>query len=244
MLPLEDKRVLIIVPAYNEEACIGQVIDGIKDSVSFADIVVINDGSADATAAVARGSGARVLDLPHNLGIGGAVQTGYKLADRLGYDVVVRLDGDGQHDPSAIPRLLEPVLYGATDVAFGSRFCEQRAGAYRPTRFRRIGIQFFAALITLITGQQTFDATSGMLCANRAAIRCFARYHPQDYPEVESHILLHKVGLRKMEIPVTMNPRIAGHSSINLLASIYYAFKVSLALVIRSRQHLDPLPKE
>ncbi|MFW6082581.1 MAG: glycosyltransferase, partial [Chloroflexota bacterium] len=172
------------------------------------------------------------------LGIGGAVQAGYRLAERLGYDIVLRLDGDGQHDPQEIPRLLTPVLGDLTDVAYGSRFCEDGA-TYKAPLARRVGIQLFATLVSLITHQRTYDATSGMLCANRRGIHCFARYYPQDYPEVESHVLLHKAGLRRMEVPVKMHPRMAGKSSIHLLGSIYYAFKVSLAVLITGTQRLD-----
>lgn len=238
MVRLSGSRVLVIIPAYNEEESIAHVIREVKESASFADIVVINDGSADRTSAIARECGASVLDLPHNLGIGGAVQAGYKLADRLGYDIVLRLDGDGQHDPQEIPHLLMPVLGDLTDVAFGSRFCREGV-TYKAPLPRRLGIALFATLVSLITGQRTYDATSGMLCANRKGIKCFARYHPQDYPEVESHVLLHKAGLRRLEIPVAMRPRMGGQSSIRLLASVYYAFKVSLAVLITGMQRLD-----
>jgi hypothetical protein len=238
MVRLSGSRVLVIIPAYNEEESIARVIAGVKESASFADIVVINDGSIDKTSTVVRSLGASVLDLPHNLGIGGAVQAGYRLAHRLGYDIVLRLDGDGQHDPKEIPRLLVPVLGDLTDVAFGSRFCGGEV-TYDGPRARRMGIRLFAILVSLITGQRTYDATSGMLCANRKGIRCFALYHPQDYPEVESHVLLHKAGLRRMEVPVTMHPRTGGESSIRFLASVYYAFKVSLAVLITGMRRLD-----
>jgi glycosyltransferase involved in cell wall biosynthesis len=238
MVRLSGSRVLVIIPAYNEEESIARVIKGIKERASFADIVVINDGSADRTSAIARECGASVLDLPHNLGIGGAVQAGYKIADRLRYDIILRLDGDGQHDPQEIPRLLMPVLGDLTDVAFGSRFCG-RGVTYEVPLARRLGIRLFATLVSLITGQRIYDATSGMLCANRKGIQCFARYYPQDYPEVESHVLLHKAGLRRMEVPVEMHPRMGGQSSIRLLASIYYAFKVLLAVLITGMQPLD-----
>jgi len=237
------REVLIIIPAYNEEESIGQVVADVKCSADFADILVINDGSTDNTAAVARRSGATVLNLPYNLGIGGAVAAGYKLAEEMSYDYVVRLDGDGQHNPDDVRRLLAPVEQGQADVAFGCRFCGG-FGSYRPPLARWLGIRFFGLVVSLVVGQEIHDATSGLRCANRKAIRYFARYSPQDYPEVESHILLNKAGLSEVEVPVTMRARMGGHSSIDALRSVYYAFKVLLAILIRGFQQVPRLRGE
>jgi glycosyltransferase involved in cell wall biosynthesis len=223
--------VLVIIPAYNEERNIAHVIHSIKRATPFADILVINDGSFDATAEVARRSGAGVLDLPFNLGIGGAVQAGIKFAQAHGYPFVARMDGDGQHNPEDIPRLLRIVMQGRANVAIGSRFCAGQQ-TYHPPLGRRLGIRYFALMISLMVGRRVYDTTSGFQCLDRQAIQYFARYYPQDYPEVEAHILMKKVGLKAMEIPVTMRPRRSGLSSINHVRSIYYVIKVTLATLM------------
>jgi glycosyltransferase involved in cell wall biosynthesis len=223
--------VLVIIPAYNEESNIAYVIKGIREAVPFADILVINDGSLDATAEVARSCGAGVLDLPFNLGIGGAVQAGIKFARTHGYPFVVRIDGDGQHNPEDILRLLGVVMRGEANIALGSRFRPGRE-TYRPPFARRIGIRYFSWLVSLMLGSRVYDTTSGFQCMDRLAIQYFARYYPQDYPEVEAHVLIKKAGLRVAEIDATMRPRRSGTSSISYLRSVYYVFKVTLATLI------------
>ncbi len=240
--PRRYASVLVIIPTYNEESNIGRVIQGVKRAASFTDILVINDGSEDATAAVARRSGASVLDLPFNLGIGGAVQAGIKFAYAHGYPFLVRLDGDGQHNPEDIPRLLGVVMQGKANIAIGSRFC---AGTetYRPPLTRRLGIHYFSLLVSTLVGRRITDTTSGFQCLDRRAIECFARYYPQDYPEVEAHITIKKAGLKVAEVPVVMRPRHNGTSSITQARSIYYMFKVTLATLIaffRARPRLRP----
>jgi glycosyltransferase involved in cell wall biosynthesis len=236
-------NVLVIIPAYNEEDCIAYVVDRIKQSATYADILVINDGSTDNTACVARYHHASVLNMPHNLGIGGAVRAGFALAEELGYEIVIRLDGDGQHDPDDILRLLTPVLKGRVDATFGSRFCGD-LNTYYPPLIRRFGIWLYGLVVSIIIHQRIHDATSGMWCVNRKAIRYFRRHFPQDYPEVESHIVLHKAGLSQMELPVGMHDRFGGQSSISPLRSVYYAFKVLLAVFVRAIQEVPPLPEE
>lgn len=231
--------VLVIIPAYNEERNIAHVIHSIKRATPFADILVINDGAFDATAEVARRSGAGVLDLPFNLGIGGAVQAGIKFAQAHGYPFVARMDGDGQHNPEDIPRLLRIVMQGRANVAIGSRFSPGQE-TYRPPFARRLGIRYFSVVVSLMVGHRVYDTTSGLQCMDRHAIRYFARYYPQDYPEVEAHILMRKAGLKVVEIPVTMRPRRSGTSSIDLLRSIYYAIKVTLAI---SMAAFRPMPR-
>lgn len=237
------RPVLVIIPAYNEEESIGQVVTNVKRNAGFADVLVVNDGSTDGTATVARRCGADVIDLPYNLGIGAAVRAGYRLAEERGYEFVVRVDGDGQHNPEDIPRLLGPVQQGRADVAFGCRFCGGST-SHRTSPARLLGIRLFGLVVSLLLGQKIHDATSGLRCANRKAIRYFARYYPQDYPEVESHVLLHKAGLSEVEVPVSMRARTGGCSSITLPRSVYYAFKVLLAILIRAFQEVPLSPGE
>ena len=232
--------VLVIIPAYNEEQSIAHVIRGIRQAVPFADILVINDGSSDATVEAVQRSCANILDLPFNLGIGGAVQAGIKFAWSYGYPFLVRVDGDGQHNAEDIPRLLEVVMRGQADVAIGSRFCPGQE-TYRPSFARHLGIRYFSLLVSLLVGRRLYDPTSGFQCMNRLAIQSFTRYYPQDYPEVEGHVLMHKMRLRVVEIPVNMLPRKSGTSSINLLRSIYYVPKVTLATLMSAFRAIRPL---
>lgn len=195
------------------------------------DVVVIDDGSTDATAERAAAAGATVLSLPYNLGIGGAVQTGFKFALAQGYETVIRLDGDGQHDPRQIPELLAPLVRGEADVVVGSRFAAG-AGDYRPPFARRAGIRWFAGLVSLLTRQKLTDTTSGFQAVNARAIRLFASDYPHDYPEVEAAVMLVRHRLRIAEVPARMRGRETGSSSITALRSLYYAIKVTLALVV------------
>jgi glycosyltransferase involved in cell wall biosynthesis len=241
--PDRYSSVLVIVPAYNEQENVGHVVRKIKQHAGYADILVINDGSSDATAEVAQRSRASVLNLPYNLGIGGAVQAGIKFAWNYGYPFVVRVDGDRQHNVEDIPRLLGAVMQGQADVAIGSRFCEKEE-TYRPPFARRLGIRMFSLLVSVLVGYRVYDTTSGLQCMDLKAMEHFVRYYPQDYPEVEARILMHKAGLKVIEIPVMMRPREAGISSINLLRSLYYVFKVSLATLIAALGTEPPRRKE
>ncbi|MBA2296248.1 MAG: glycosyltransferase family 2 protein [Actinobacteria bacterium] len=223
--------IVAVVPAFDEEAAIGAVVEEIRAVDPLIDVVVVDDGSTDGTADVARAAGAAVVRLPFNLGIGAAVQTGFRYALEHGYDVAVRLDGDGQHDATELPKLLIPLGRGEADVVTGSRF---RGGddAYRPPLGRRLGITWFARLVSILSGQKVTDTTSGFQALNRDAIALFARDYPSDYPEVEATVLLLKHRLRLVEVPVRMREREHGSSSITLLRSIYYAIKVTLALLV------------
>lgn len=223
-------KTLVIIPALNEEASIAHVIATTRQHVPRADIVVVNDGSSDRTAELAAACGALVLDLPYNVGIGASVQTGFIFAAQHGYDVVVRSDGDGQHESRDLCRLIETLQSGAADVVIGTRFIENRG--YQASVPRRIGILILARLISAIIGQPITDPTSGFAAFNRAAIRLFARVYPHDYPEPEALVVAHRAGLRICEIPVTMKPRYGGRSSITSLRSIYYMVKVTLAILI------------
>jgi glycosyltransferase involved in cell wall biosynthesis len=223
-------RRIAIVPALNEEPSIGAVIAEIRAADPDFEVIVIDDGSTDRTAAVAAENGAQVVSLPFNIGIGGAVQTGYQYARNQGVDLAVRVDGDGQHDPGEIASLLEPILEGRADMVIGTRFAA--GGGYRGTPLRRVGIRLFAAIVSLMVRQRVTDTTSGFRAVNRKALRLFAADYPHDYPEVESMVLLSRHGLRLVEVPVQMRVRETGNSSITALRSVYYMVKVLLALFI------------
>jgi glycosyltransferase involved in cell wall biosynthesis len=225
-------RCVAIVPAYNEEANIGDVIRELRATELDLEIVVIDDGSADRTADVAAAHGVRVLRLPFNLGIGGAVQTGFRYAYENGYDLAVRLDGDGQHDPSELDRVLAPVLRGEADIAVGSRFAGGAGEGYRSSRSRRIGIRLLARIVSRIVGQRVTDTTSGFQALNRRGIALFARDYPHDYPEVEATVMVFRHSLHLVEVPVAMRERSGGRSSITTIRSIYYMVKVLLAIFI------------
>jgi len=223
-------RRVAIVPAYNEERNIGRVVAELRAFDDGLDVVVISDGSVDGTAAAARAAGAHVLRLPFNLGIGGAVQTGFKFAWERGYELAVRCDGDGQHVPAELPKVIAPVVAGKADIAVGSRFAGGEG--YRSSATRRIGIRLLATIVSAIARQRVTDTTSGFQALNRKGIALFAADYPHDYPEVEATVMVHKHRLRLREVAVHMREREHGRSSINALRSIYYVVKVSLALFV------------
>jgi glycosyltransferase involved in cell wall biosynthesis len=238
--PVSPSRTIAIVPARNEAECIGKVVQEITVYDPACVVLVVDDGSTDSTAAVARGAGARVVSLPFNLGIGGAVQTGFKVAQEERFDLAVRLDGDGQHIAAELPKLLAPILDGSADIVIGSRFAG--TADYRPPLARRLGIKLFAGVVSLLTRQRVTDTTSGFQACNRKAIRLFAGDYPHDYPEVEATVMVFKHRLRLTEVPVSMREREAGRSSIGGLWSVYYAIKVLLAVFIAlSRRRATPL---
>jgi len=241
---VKSERLLVLIPAYNEEAAIRQVINGARDAIPEADVLVIDDGSIDSTAQEAEAAGAFVIRHPFNLGIGGAVQTGLKFAQLGNYDMVVRLDGDGQHNPSDLPTLHSILKAGHFDVVIGSRFLgssEERMHIPFP---RWLGICTFAALVSLLTGRRATDTTSGFFGMNRRAVDALVAYMPQDYPEVESRIVLHKAGLRTLELPARMRARLTGVSSIDSWRSVYYALKVTVAVLIGALKDIPPSPQE
>ena len=235
---ITDKRVLIIVPAYNEETSIEKVIEGINVELPNADILVVNDGSTDWTSQKARKSGAIVLDLPFNLGIGGAMQAGYKYADAKGYEIAVQVDGDGQHDPKEISKLLDVLEKKEADMAIGSRFIG--SSFYRGSAMRKVGISILAQVVSISTGQRVTDPTSGFRAANRKAIRLFADTYPQDYPEPEVLVQLSRCGLKVKEVPATVYRREFGESSITKIRSVYYMVKVLLAIFVTSFRGRPP----
>jgi glycosyltransferase involved in cell wall biosynthesis len=237
-------RRVAIVPALNEEDSVGRVIEELRAFDPGLEIVVVDDGSIDRTREVAASRGARVLRLPFNLGIGGAVQTGFRYAWEQGFDVAVRVDGDGQHDPRELDRVLEPVLAGDADIAVGSRFAGPSNG-YRSSRSRRIGIRLLAWTVSALVRQRVTDTTSGFQAVNRLGIRLFAADYPHDYPEVEATVLLYKHRLRLQEVPVSMRARESGRSSITAVHSVYYMVKVLLAIFVAIfRRNAVPLEED
>jgi hypothetical protein len=231
------------VPAYNEAATVGRVVHQIHELVPGLDVVVVDDGSTDATSEVATRAGARVIRHPFNLGIGGAVQTGFSYALENGYDYMVQVDGDGQHDPGEIAKLYAAMEEDPTlDVACGSRFLSEEHEYPAPVS-RRTGIHIFAFILSRLVDGRVSDPTSGFRLYNRRAISVFARDYPHDYPEVEAILMLHHHRLRMRELPVRMFQRGGGSSSISSGKSVYYMIKVLLALFVglgRARPVVEP----
>jgi len=223
-------KTLVIIPAFNEEGSIGKVVEEVKAYFPQGDALVVNDGSNDLTSEVAKAKGAIVLDLPFNLGIGGAMQAGYKYAYERGYDVAVQVDGDGQHDPKEIPKLLDVLEKGTADVAMGSRFIGD--SEYKASVMRRLGMVILSKAISIVVGEKLTDPTSGFRAANRRAIQLFSVNYPQDYPEPEAIVLLHQCRLKMKEIPVKIKQRFSGESSITKIRSVYYMVKVLLAIFV------------
>ncbi len=225
------KSMLIIIPAYNEGSNLCDLIKEARREFIGEDIAVVDDGSTDSTGEVAEKMGINVLSLPYNLGIGGAVQTGYKFALEMGYDIVIRLDGDGQHPPEEAARLAEPVLNGETDLAIGSRYLSE--GNYEPQILRKAGTRILSTIVSWMIKQKITDATSGFVALNRDAVEVLCHEFPRDYPEVESLVILHKNNMRIKEVPVKMKKREDGASSIKGLKQAYYMIKVILSILMR-----------
>jgi glycosyltransferase involved in cell wall biosynthesis len=224
-------KTIVVIPAYNEGARIAEVIGNVRRIVPDYLILVVNDGSRDATAAAAEKAGATVVSHPFNMGYGVAIQTGYKYAYAYGYDYLVQIDGDGQHDPAFIPHLLAPVMAGETDFALGSRFLAEKS--YIPSLARRIGMAFFRNVVSLITGSKITDSTSGYQAFNREVIRFFmGEVFPCDYPDADMLITLHLAGFNIRELPVRMYVNAEGKSMHNELTSLYYFFKMFLSIFV------------
>lgn len=224
------KKALIIIPAFNEEKSIKEVVDNIINNYPQYDYIVVNDGSRDNTAKICRDNGYSYLELPINLGIGGAVQAGYKYALRSGYDIAVQIDGDGQHDVSQMAKLIEPLRQGEADIAIGSRFIEKEG--FQSSSMRRFGIHFLSGLIFLCTGRRILDVTSGFRAVNHRFIKIYAENYPGDYPEPEAIVaaVMHRGKI--VEVPVVMRERLTGTSSIHAWKSVYYMIKVTLAIMV------------
>jgi glycosyltransferase involved in cell wall biosynthesis len=224
------RNLLIIVPAYNEAASVGQVVREVRETVPGVPVVVIDDCSVDATSAVARDAGASVLSLPHHLGLGGGVQAGYKLAYELGYEYVIRIDGDGQHDPRDIPRIYEALRTSNCQMVIGSRFLDDDSN--HTSFVRSLGVRFFRLVLRPILGKPVRDPTSGFVGVNRQALLVFSRSFPLEYPEIEALVVLQRRAFQFVEIPVRMRPRMGGRSSITAVKSIYYILHVLLGVFV------------
>jgi glycosyltransferase involved in cell wall biosynthesis len=227
------KKILIVIPCYNEESALPTLLQEIMclelPERFLLTPLVVNDCSKDQTVAVARANHARVLDLPNNLGIGGAVQSGIKYARNNDYDVVIQLDGDGQHPPSQIIKLLSAFEESGADVVIGSRFLNKEG--FQSSFMRRMGIKYFYRLNKLLTGNSIYDSTSGFRLLGGKAIAMAAQNYPDDYPEPESLIIFSKAGLKIKEVPVVMSHRLGGTSSISSVASVYYCIKVTISML-------------
>lgn len=224
------KKTLVIVPAYNEEKSIKDVVENIYEKNSNCDVLVVNDGSKDATLEKALETRAKVLDLPCNLGIGGAVQTGYIYAYKNDYDIAIQIDGDGQHKPEYINEMIKILDEEDYDMVIGSRFCYKTQ--YNQTFFRMLGIRITSEIIKMLTGFRIYDTTSGYRAVNKPIIEIFARKYPYDYPEPDTNMQLIIKGKKIKEIPVKMERRTSGISSISKLKGISYMLKVSLSLFL------------
>jgi len=234
---IEQVRRLAIVPAFNEEGSIGGVIDEIRAFDPGFEILVIDDGSSDRTAKIAAARRVHVVTLPFNLGIGAAMQTGFRFAQENGFDVAVQVDGDGQHDPTELSAILQPIIDEEADLVIGSRF--SGAEGFRSSFLRRLGIRVFSLAVSVIAHQRLTDTTSGFRAVNRRGIALFATNYPHDYPEVEATVMLIRHRLRVKEVPTPMRPRLTGHSSITPLRSVYYMVKVLLALLVDISRRSD-----
>jgi glycosyltransferase involved in cell wall biosynthesis len=224
------ESLLVIVPAWNEEGAIGDVVRAIRSTLPDTPVLVIDDYSTDLTVYRAREAGAEVLPLPHHLGLGGCVQAGYKLAYELGFDYVIRVDGDGQHDPRDIPRVFERLKEAGVEMVIGSRF--KNGAVEHKDPIRGLGIRFFRAVLRPILGKTVHDPTSGFVGVSRAALDVFSRSFPLAYPEIEALVVLQRRRFRFEEVPCKMHPRQAGRSSITALKSLYYIAHVLLGVFV------------
>lgn len=226
----QAKKVCIIVPAYNEESSLAEVVQSIHRYYPMADVVVVNDASTDNTKEVASSLNVPVLDLPINLGIGGAMQTGFIYAVRKGYDMAMQVDGDGQHDPRFIPEIIDLLEKNQADIVIGSRFLK-RVG-YTSSFMRLFGIRLFAYLIGLVTDKRIYDSTSGFRAYNRSALEFAARHYPSDFPEPESIVTFLRNGFRIREVSVAMRPRTTGISSVRPFKAAYFVVSNAIAIVL------------
>jgi len=225
-----DKTLLILIPAYNEQAAIAGVVTEVRAVMPDVPILVVDDCSADATVAVAQATGVHVLRLPHHLGLGGCVQAGYSLAYELGYRYVIRVDGDGQHDPKYIPQILDVLRNSGVQMVIGSRYLAGQAEYTSPSR--GLGIMLFRLVLRPILGKWVLDPTSGYVGVNREALSVFSRSFPLEYPEIEALVVLQRKAFRFEEIPCTSRARRGGRSTITAIKSVYYIVHVLLGVFV------------
>lgn len=230
-------KILVVVPAYNEEANIGGVIEDLRKNFPGGDILVVNDGSQDNTSEVVKKLGAGVIDLPYNLGIGGAMQTGFLYAARENYDAVIQFDGDGQHRADEIPKILGPYHRGEADLVVGSRFLSD--SGFTSSIQRKMGSKILSFVVSSLIGKRLTDTTSGFRVYGKKATEFFAAIYPEDYPEVEALILAHKKGLMISEVPAEIDARKSGRSSITTVRAGYYMVKVLLAIFVDLMKSID-----
>ena len=228
--PAAPLDLMVLIPAYNEEQCIADVLRELWAVLPGCAAVVVDDCSSDDTVAEAERAGARVLRLPHHLGLGGAVQAGYKLAFELGYEYVIRIDGDGQHDPGDVRRIYDELRESGVEMVIGSRFITNHG--YQTTFLRGLVIRFFRLMLRPILGHPVRDPTSGFVGVNRAALGVFSRVFPLEYPEIEALVVLQRRAFRFREIPCAMRPRLRGTSTITLVRSLYFLLHVLLGVFV------------
>lgn len=228
---MNTEGLLILIPAYNEAGAIETVVSEVRSVLPQVPILVTDDASTDGTGAAARRAGADVLSLPHHLGLGGCVQAGYKLAFELGYQYVIRIDGDGQHDARDIPLVYQRLLESGCQMVIGSRYADGAAGVYTSWT-RRIGIMLFRLILRTILGRPVRDPTSGFVGVNRQALEVFAHSFPLEYPEIEALVVLQRTAFHFDEVPCHVRPRLAGKSSITPLRSLYYLVHVLLGVFV------------
>ena len=235
---MNSDSLLILIPAFNEEQNVGFVVREVHSVLPDVPVLVIDDSSTDATVTEARAAGATVMSLPHHLGLGGCVQAGYKLAFELGYQYVIRVDGDGQHDPRDIPRIFEVLRRGDCEMVIGSRYSASRQEFTSATR--GLGIRLFRAVLRPILGKPVRDPTSGFVGVGREALGVFARTFPLEYPEIEALVVLKRRAFRFEEVPCNVRPRRSGKSTITALKSIYYILHVLLGVFVNILKYEGP----
>jgi glycosyltransferase involved in cell wall biosynthesis len=224
------EKLLILIPCLNEEGAIAHVVRDIQRVLPTVPILVVDDASSDSTITVAQQAGAQVLCLPHHLGLGGAVQAGYKLAYELGFSYVIRVDGDGQHSADDIPKAFEVLRISGAQMVIGSRYIREQANY--TSAVRGVGITIFRTLLRLILGRWVYDPTSGFVGVNHQALQLFSRSFPLEYPEIEALVVLQRKAFRFEEIPCSVRPRLAGTSSITTIRAIYYPIHVLLGVLV------------
>jgi len=227
---MTDRLLLILIPAFNEGAAVGSVIESVRATMPGVPVLVVDDCSLDDTVSAAKTAGADVLSLPHHLGLGGAVQAGYKLAFELGFQYVIRVDGDGQHEARDIPRIFGALRQSGVEMVIGSRYMNGSAIYTSPLRL--LGIRFFRLILRPILGKQVHDPTSGFVGVNRNALQVFSRSFPLEYPEIEALVVLQRKRFRFVEVPCRMRPRRAGRTTITPLKSLYYPVHVLLGVFV------------
>jgi glycosyltransferase involved in cell wall biosynthesis len=242
MPPDPRTKLMILVPAFNEEGAVGGVVESVKQVMPGTPVLVVDDCSKDGTVLRARAAGASVLPLPHHLGLGGCVQAGYKLAYELGYEYVIRVDGDGQHDARDIPKVFEALCASGCEMVIGSRYLNGNGGG--TSLLRAAGIRFFRLVLRPILGKPVRDPTSGFVGVNRSALEVFSRSFPLEYPEIEALVVLQRRRFRFVEVPCRMLPRRTGRSTITPMKSIYYIVHVLLGVFVNVLKYERRIPRE